>query len=250
MNDIVNISTPGEVATVMPVFDTGLSDVIQVKPSRLTLVQHTTENPRGAKPGQILDEDSGAIYDSVTGTIIKSRKSRVFFPPGSKITKGAEPLCRSNNAIYPAENVKQRQSTHCNTCPKGAWGDGPPPCKLKLEFIFGNVADGLPYYLSVGGIGVAPVSKALGKINLNVGKKYKTPLHFAVVFKPIKDGTVYRWDIPEVITLSDEQAQPFIDIYQMIAAQKEQAQIASTQQESEEAVDNIIEGEIITTQEV
>lgn len=250
-NEIAVIETPGQMmpppAPPAEVFDTGLSGFVKLKPSRLALIQHTTVNPQGANPGQILDEESGEVFDSIPLVVINMHPARVYFKPGAAIGKGAEPLCRSWDGIVPANDVKVRQSSKCATCAQAQWGKDktPSPCKLKLEMVVGDEA-GIPHYLSVGGKGLSSVRTKLGEVQKGVALgKFPSPLHVLTTFRGVKDKTIYKLEISKIETLTDEQAAPHIATYRDIKAQKYDQNVIDAEVVADDAVDGIVQGEII-----
>jgi len=244
--------TPGQVmppSAFEEVDGTGLSDYIKLKPSRLALTQHTTTNPQGSNPGQILDDESGQVYDDIKLVILKMHTARVFFKPGDKIAKGAEPLCRSWDGKVPANDVKQRQSNSCASCPQSQWEDKTaPPCKEKLELAVATVEDEMPHYFSVGGKSISPIRKVLGTISKELKKKTLPSLHHAAItLRGVKAGMVYMLEVVKTEVLSDEQASPFISLYKEMKAQSIQQDVVDAEFTADEAVDGIVTGEILPT---
>jgi hypothetical protein len=129
---------------------TGLSDVAALKPTNLTLLQNTSREMRGGRPGQILDQLTEKCYDSLTVVPLRVMKNRVLFPPGSDLD--SEPLCRSNDCIVPSKFVEHPQAANCKGCPHSMWLDGKPsPCKEKRKLLVIVKDTGLPRYITFGG---------------------------------------------------------------------------------------------------
>lgn len=239
----------------MEVDETGLSDFIKMKPSRLALIQHTSTKPQGANPGQILDDESGQVYDSIPLVLLKMHTARVFFKPGAPIAKGTEPLCRSWDGKVPAQDVLVRQSSTCASCPRAVWqGKTAPPCKEKLELAVATVDDVMPHYFSVGGKSISPVRKVLDTISKALKNKTLASLHHAVLtFRGVKDKTTYMLEVVKPSkdasfdVLTDEQASPFISLFKEMKSQSNQQDVLDAEFAADDAVGEILTGEILPT---
>lgn len=231
--------------------DTGLDDIVRLKPSRIALVQNTTLNPRGADPGQFLDTTSGDVFDKVDVVIMKMRKGRVFFKPGEKISSDSEPLCRSSDGVKPEANVKARQSQQCNGCPRSKWiGDTPPPCKEKIELVVSKTDNQMPYYMSVGGKSISPIRKTLEAIKSAIyGDKMKglpTTLHnFILTFSSEKDGSYFKMKAPKILKMTEENAAPYKQMYEEMKSVMNVEHEVEAETAVDESVSNVIEGEIV-----
>jgi hypothetical protein len=152
--------------------DTGLDNVSRIKPTNIILVQGMTRNPMGARPGQLLDTDTGEIFDSLTLVALKIWRPRVLFPPGADLD--AEPLCRSNDGFVPSDFAKVKQSSQCGymagkryiaTCPQAIWKDGEKPaCRQNMKFIAINRKTYLPCFFQVSGKSISSLQTTLDEI--------------------------------------------------------------------------------------
>jgi len=236
-----------------PPVDDGLTSVVGLKPNRIKIVQPMTFDAQGAKLGQMLDVDSGQAYDSMGLVVLKINKSRVYFPPGSQPAPGAEPLCRSFDAVKPADNVKAKQSLSCLTCPRAVWyGGKPSDCREKIELTVANTVDDSPYFMSISGKSISPVRKQLGEVLKKIYIAAKqgvtiTMRNFILTFSTKKDGQNYVYQVTKISDpISNEQAEPYIDLFNQMNAQKQVAQLVEAEQQVDEHVSEIIEGEIVT----
>jgi hypothetical protein len=170
--ELVHITnTEQQVAQYTGPVDTGLDD-IRVRPTNLILVQNTTRDQKGARPGQILDVLTGQAYDSVTVVPLRVIKNRVLFPPDADLD--AEPLCRSSDGLVPSPFVKAPQATSCRTCPKAQWvGGQKPPCGEKLKLLVILKETGMPRYMQFGGKSISTCKEALEALKQDIkGKEY------------------------------------------------------------------------------
>jgi hypothetical protein len=138
-------------------------DGITLKPTNLNIVQNTTRNPMQARAGQLLDTLSGTGYDTMEVVPLKILKGRVLFPPSADLD--AEPICRSNDGLVPAPNVKTPQASNCKTCQYSQWrNDQKPPCAEKMGLLLIDRATMLPYRLQVTGKSISILKQAVEQI--------------------------------------------------------------------------------------
>ena len=157
----------------------GLSDVAKLKPTNLTLIQPMTFDAQGGRPGQILDELTGRVYDTVTVVPLKVAKQRVLFPPGDYVA-GVKPLCRSNDSILPSTFIEFPQHKTCKGCPMSVWAGGKPsPCKQKLKLLVVMKDNGLPRWLQFGGKSYSPAQSLMDNIaqDIHIKSKLTPPMY-------------------------------------------------------------------------
>lgn len=135
----------------------------QIKPANMKLVQRTTTG-EGVIPGKLLDDLSGAHFDSVQVVPLAIKLGRVLFPPDGEL--GAEPICRSDDGIVPSPNAAVPQSPKCGTCDRGPkmWANyknsgKKPDCQEKYRLLFVLRDTGLPYFLTVSGKSITNLKK-------------------------------------------------------------------------------------------
>jgi hypothetical protein len=149
--------------------DTGL-DSIRVRMTHLTLVQNTTRDSKGARPGQILDVLTEEAYEEITVVPLQIIRPRVLFPPNSDLE--AEPLCRSNDGLVPAPNVKNPMSNSCKSCRYSQWVNGKrPPCDAKIQLALIIKESNLPRYFSAGGKSITAINDKFEVIRQDMIKK-------------------------------------------------------------------------------
>lgn len=171
--DIVRSDQPTEAVAIIDQDFTGLSSVVRIKPSNLTLIQPMTQNPRTARVGQYLDELTGEAYDSLTLVPLRVTQTRVLFPPGNSF--GEEAVCRSNDGIYPSPFANAPQAQSCATCPQSKWVDNQkPPCRLNLNLLAVVKETSLPRYVNFTGTGVKVLRMALESIQQDIMLMSKT----------------------------------------------------------------------------
>lgn len=150
---------------------TGLEDV-RIKPTNLILVQNGTREPQGARPGQILDVLTGQAYDQLEVVPLRRSIQRVMFPPG-ELDLDAKPICRSSDGVVPSPFAEHPQALRCATCQYSQWKkvngvSVKPRCSEKYRLLVIKKDEGVPRYLSVGGMGIAPLKLRLEAIKQDV----------------------------------------------------------------------------------
>lgn len=140
-------------------------DNIRVRPSNIVLVQNTTRDPFGARPGQFLDTLTHEVYDEITLVPLRVSPNRVMFPPGSFGGDAGEPICRSSDGVYPSPFAKVPQAESCAACPNSKWvGKNKPACPERIKML-GIIKDtSLPKYFQFSGMGVKVIKLTLEAI--------------------------------------------------------------------------------------
>lgn len=151
-----------------------------ISPSGIAMVQKTSQ-VEGAIPGKFRDRDSGNHFDELTVIPLQFRITRVLFPPLTEGGFGSEPICRSDDGQYPANNAAVPQCTSCANCDNGpkAWNTykqtkQKPSCQEKLQLMFIDRDTSLPYYITFGGMSVGTmkrIAKSILKDVMVAGKK-------------------------------------------------------------------------------
>jgi hypothetical protein len=164
--DLVQLGAQPEYDTML---ETGLDSVARLTPTNLILVQNSTRDPKGARPGQILDDLTEEVFDRITVVPLKVWTSRVLFPPGADLD--TDPLCKSDNGVVPSDYSQQKQALQCRICPQNDWSDGRAACKEKINFLTvvkdGAIA-GLPRFFSAGGMSISAIKYQLKRIRQNI----------------------------------------------------------------------------------
>jgi hypothetical protein len=166
--ELTVIDNNTEVAQYNAAADTGMEN-IRLRPTYLVLVQSSTLEKQGAKPGQILDVLTGEVFDELPFVPLKVIKNRAYYPPKAAIAKGVKPLCRSNDGLVPSPFSEVPQCSSCAKCPKSVWVSGQrPPCAEKLK-VLGIVKEtGLPRIYQVNGKSITALRNALERIKQNI----------------------------------------------------------------------------------
>lgn len=168
--ELVNIGqTSTEVGFSEPI-ETGLETSGNLKITSLILVQPTTRETQGARPGQILDVLTGEAFDSISVVPLRIFNNRVMFPPGADLD--AKPICRSSDGLVPSPYADVPQAKQCGyfdqktrrfvaVCPNAKWrkdSEGKsikPSCAEKKRLLVYAVGIGLPRWFNIGGAGMS-----------------------------------------------------------------------------------------------
>lgn len=242
--ELVTIGGANVPATQPPpgfVDNSGLGDIVRIKPTRLVLVQPMTKDPKGAKIGQILNSNTGEIHDKIELVLLNSHLSRALFPPGGNAT---EATCRSNDAKVPADDAKVKQAHSCNNCSKAVWvGGKPPACQLKIELLVVDLENELPHYVSVGGKSISPVKDQLGTLFLKMNKSKKNSHAYAFILGAKKDpkSANYMLDVSKIRELTEDEFGKMDSFNQQMLAAK--AAAMAQPDHIDEAVGEVIDAE-------
>lgn len=237
--------------------DTGLDNFSRLVPTNLTLVQNTTRDPKGARPGQLLDELTGDIYDTIEFIPLTIRRGRVMFPPG-ELNLDAKPICRSSDGVVPAPDVETPQSRTCASCQHSSWDSWrtskqKPPC-AETATILGLVKEtGLPRYFQVKGMGMKVLRNVTDRVQQEI-VKYKNKgeilnlfdFYFTIASDRLSGprGTYYapRFDsLKRVVNIGQyaEQFREFVVESRRLAEQR--AMERAAEQEVDNAIDTTFE---------
>lgn len=193
---------------------TGLSDVVRIKPSNITLIQPMTQNPRNARLGQYLDELTGEVHDTLTVVPLRVSRNRVLFPQGNSF--GGDPICRSTDGVYPSPFAQSPQAQSCAVCPQSEWvNNKKPPCKDTLNLLVIVKETGLPRYLNFSGMSVKVLRDALEGIQQSIKVREKTSgvkgnlydYYFTLSIDVVRKQTVYAMHRIENITAVKETSE-------------------------------------------
>jgi hypothetical protein len=262
--------TSTEVGFVAPI-DTGLDSVGSLKITNLILVQNTTRNPMGARPGQILDELTGEAFDDLAVVPLRISKTRVKFPDGSDLD--ADPECRSSDGLVPSPFAKVPQARQCVTtdargrvvpvCPHAKWKKDAsgksikPPCAEKYRLLLYVVSTGLPRWFNVGGKGIAALDISIQRLKQDrIRAKTQNGLSLELYdywFKLGADrvngakGAFYvpRFDVKRVQT-PGEYAPVFLDFAQAVNSQNASDDAEVQDAAVDSAVTQVVEGEYVS----
>jgi hypothetical protein len=262
--------TPTEVGFVAPI-DTGLDSVGSLKITNLILVQNTTRDTMGARPGQILDQLTGEAFDDLAVVPLRISKTRVMFPPDSDLD--ADPICRSSDGLVPSPYAKVPQARQCvgqdargrivPLCANAKWRKDAsgrsikPPCAEKYRLLLYVVSTGLPRWFNVGGKGIAALDISIQRLKQDrIRAKTQNGLSLELYdywFKlgadriSDKKGSYYvpRFDVKRVQT-PGEYAPVFMDFAAAIGAQNADDEVAAQETAVDVAVTTAIEGEFVS----
>lgn len=148
-------------------YTTGLGTLIKIRPTNITLVQNTTQDPKGAAPGDYLDLLTGESFKSITVVPLRISRQRVYFKPGSGF--GEDPLCRSNDGVVPAPSIEHPPAKTCAACPKSKWYDRKKPdCSEKWIMLVVLRETLLPRNIQFGGKAIGVIRQALEAIQQDI----------------------------------------------------------------------------------
>ena len=237
---------------------TGLEDAVHLKPTKLQLIQGTTRDSKGARPGQILDVMNEVGYDEITVVPLKVNRSRVMFPPG-KEDFTAEPICRSSDAITPSPFAQIPQAVTCKSCPNSQWtGKKRPVCDEKLNLLVIIKELGIPRYFQVGGVGIKSLKLTLQRIfeDIQINRMKGTLLSLFDYFFTLRSekvvgqrGVYYvpRFDNLKKVLNPSEFGPLFEKFVVNVKSQYEEDEAVVTNENiANGAVDQIVDAEIVT----
>lgn len=163
---------------------TGLGDV-RSKPGNITIIQPTTRETFGGKPGQLLDSFDNSLYNEIDVIGLRHSLGRVYFPENGDLTAG--PLCKSNDGRVPSPFIINPPANKCGdwangrfiaTCPKAKWNKAggkniPPPCSDTRRLIVAIKETGMPAFLNVKKTSIAPYEMALNSIKKDIALNFQ-----------------------------------------------------------------------------
>jgi hypothetical protein len=160
---LVTINPNPNAAMVMaPV---GFENMGAIKVASMMLCQLQTR-VEGAQAGQFRDGLTGEHFAQIRVVPLAVAKGRVLFPPGNNFD--AEPICRSSDGVTPDSRIQNPVSQACKGCSKSSWTNynralrtGAPECKEKWRMLFIDRDQGLPYFISIGGMSIKPLREIL-----------------------------------------------------------------------------------------
>jgi hypothetical protein len=257
MNDLATTNHNDTALALPPNTDlTGLSNIGKLKPSNIILVQNMTQDPKGAKPGQFLDQLTGEAYDELTLIPLRIVEQRVLFPPGEF---GQSPICRSEDGLVPSPFAQFPQAKSCDTCPKSQWlNKQRPPCNMKFNMLVLSKETKVPHWLQIGGTGIRPTRDMIDTITRDVyimqqtqGKTYRLYDYFFTIKSEQVKGKQGIFYVPRYTSVLKVQNpgefSPFFEEF-VKNIQKYHEQLAQAQAEA--AVDNAVETTIAPQQPV
>jgi len=147
---------------------------------QVDLVQNTTR-AEGAEPGKFRSKSSGQHVTELFAIPIGAQTKRVLFPDGEF---GANPICRSNDGIVPADSIANPPSQSCKTCKMSSWNaysaakrrGAPqstlqalkPKCDEKLELLFLDKLTFKVLRLNTGGASLKEVKSSIRSIQQEI----------------------------------------------------------------------------------
>jgi hypothetical protein len=256
MTEELVVATQTAVAMPSDVDETGLSDIARLKPTGLVLVQNTTRDTKGARPGQILDLLTGQAYDSITVVPLRVQRSRVMFPPGADLD--AEPICRSNDGINPSPFAKVPQATRCEGCSKAKWFNREkPPCQEKRRMLVIVKESGLPRSITIGGKSIGPFQQLMDYIGQDVymsrraGHNYHLYDYFFTISgrrEVSKKGNYFVMDFGDLkkVPAPGEYADLFNQFIVQAKRYAEEEDVAAAEQAVDNAVGEVVNAEFVS----
>lgn len=159
---------------------TGLGDV-RSKPGNIVLIQPTTRESYGGRPGQFIDTFDNSIHDAIDVVGLRHSVGRVYFPEGGDLN--AEPLCRSNDGKVPSPFIMHPMASKCGdwangrfvaTCPKAMWiGGKPSACRDTRRLVVAMKETGMPAFLNVRSTSIKPYEMALNSIKKDIALNFQ-----------------------------------------------------------------------------
>lgn len=127
---------------------------------------------KGDGVGQIYCKKMQATWESGTFSVLKRVKSRLLWP--EKFSKDNDPLCRSYDAITPADDIKgaTKMADSCELivgskkkhhCPYADWTAGrtPPRCQERINLLLWHWEVQTPMWFTVYSTGLSPTKNQL-----------------------------------------------------------------------------------------
>lgn len=254
--DLVQVGAGAAPAMPPPEYvdESGLGLIVRLKPGRFSLVQPMTVDPKDACVGQYLDNSTGVGYDELRVVILRLTVGRTMFPPGADLT--VEPLCKSDNGVFPSDFSKVKQSATCASCPHSRWGADRkrPDCNEEINAVVVYTDTDMPYYIKFKGTSIGPVKHGLEAVNKDILiAKRKTGenvqlFDYAITFSSETGKT--KKNKVAIITKaerlsSDDSAKYRQMLVEMNAAAAARQQENLVEAEVDAAVDNVVQGEIV-----
>jgi hypothetical protein len=185
---------------------------------RCTLGQEKSD--RAPVLGQFNFSGLGEAHEEFECNFLLIQKTRVFFAKPFK--KGADPLCRSNDAITPVDDTERPPpASHCRDCPKGQWIKKVQECSLCYNFL-ALLDDGTPFWINFRG-GSARAGKDF--INMVYLKHRREGLQMLqarlkLIVKLVNsDSGDYYVPVIEVVRWMDaNESAPYLEAYERLAA--------------------------------
>jgi len=178
-NKEVTVAEAKEIATQDNHFDDGLGALDQgdlIIP-RLNIVQKTTPDADPESIGKLAINITGDATEEMKVVLIKFSKSRVLFP--EKYSKDNEPLCRSHDFLFPANDIEGAEPMNDNcqlipgdkkkrACEYANWGakNEPPRCQEVWNMLIVDLENYMPMWLSLKSTALAPIRKMVSSISM------------------------------------------------------------------------------------
>lgn len=181
--------------------------VLPITPENIELIQNQSKSTgEGATAGTFRNKETGAEVTKFLSVPISLFTNRVLFPPqlpGAPIALGAQPLCRSNDGVRPADNVVDKKSVLCGNCQYAQWSRKQgraikPPCGEKLIYTFAELETFKVFRFGAGGTNVSPLKKAIKSIRNEVSAANKQAQFKA----KLKAASGVKLDEQEAVTLA------------------------------------------------
>lgn len=155
-------------------FQQGTQDDL-ILPAR-KLVQGVSRKADRSKAGQFWDEIGDSYKPEMLTSLIAMKRTRTLFKEGDF---EAGPVCSSNDAVTPREEVEFQDlvtGPTCEVCPFSQWGTGKngkgQACQFSYVLICYDLDDSEMFILRVGG-----VSRGEWKRYLTKGQRQGTPAY-------------------------------------------------------------------------
>lgn len=232
------------------------SDLVQLKPATMELMQNTTRG-EGVEPGKFRVKSTGEKFGQIEIVLLKAQRGRVYFPPGGDL--GAEPICRSNDAVKPSDRANAPQAMYCKSCEHSQWqgkgkGAKKPACQEKVNILFVEKTTKIPYRMTFGGMSLKPIKEALSNIaakakSMQAEGKNPSLFDFTLTLKPVKvdgsRGSYFVIGVTNVGTIDETKRGEFGQLFaEYVQRQKQEDDFTATENE----VNAAIEGEQPTVQ--
>jgi hypothetical protein len=232
-----------------------------MKPTRLSLIQpiEAGDDPT-LIAGRFRDSQSNMQFQNLNVVVLEVRDGRVLFPPGEGRTKGAKPLCRSNDGKFPIigdDLVRQDGGKGCAKCDQGRWvkiggKNIKPPCQETKSVLLAQIETGFLYRYSAKGTAVPPARDLRETIRKNhlLAKARKVWLPpYAMTFNLAStklQGSKGPYYIPKFtftgeVPIEDRPQFRYVYDYFVLGKGRNQA-------EDEDPVSEVLEGEYVPPQ--
>lgn len=234
---------------------------LRLRPQDLELVQPTSDNPGNAL-GKFRVKATGQVYDNLKIVLLAvPQEPRAFWEPGGDF--GAEPLCRSDDGIFPSANAVVPQAARCAGCPRADWSkwkkskrrEDLPQCKDMRKLFFVHRETKIPFRLQVKGNSIKPLDNGLNHIAMLIqiaisegGNPNIFDFSMTLGSKKSKNAPTYEVTVSEVAMIGEGDRGAFGALFEQYVLQAKadaEAAEAEASADGDLSESKVVEGEIV-----